>query len=149
MIFLRHPDGAIGRITTLGLELAVLIRHLKPFTIVTHDPWRRQFHPDHRATGFAVIEAVMIARDWHFSPVLKEIGLKTHRAKELLLTPSDEPTIINDITATFNKKLTAIQCHKSQLGQLPGWKKRITQFAQITGKPAGVTYAEGFYKMRI
>jgi len=149
VIFLRHPDGDVRKSTTLGLELAALIRHLKPYTIVTHDPWRRQFHPDHRATGFAVIEAVMIARDWHFSPVLKEIGLKVHRARELLLTPTDEPTFVNDITATFKKKLTAIQCHKSQLGQLPGWKKRITVFASSTGKPAGFKYGEGFYRMRI
>lgn len=149
VIFLRHPDGDIAKDSTLSLELAALIRHLKPFTIVTHDPWRRQFHPDHRATGFAVIDAVMIARDWHFSPVLKEIGLKVHRAKELLLTPTDAPTFVSDITATFKKKIAAIRCHKSQLGQLPGWEKRITLFALSTGKPAGFTYGEGFYKMPI
>ncbi len=149
VMFLRHPDGALTSNKTLSLELAALIRHLKPYTIVTHDPWRRQFHPDHRATGFAVIEAVMIARDWHFFPFLKEIGLKIHRARELLLTPTDQPTFVNDVTSTFKKKLAAIRRHKSQLGQLPGWERRITEFAQSTGKPAGFRYGEGFYKMRI
>lgn len=149
VVFLRHPDGAVAGSKTLALELAALIRHLAPHTIVTHDPWRRQFHPDHRATGFAVIEAIMIARDWHFYPVLREIGLKAHRATELLLTPTDEPTFVSDVTGTFNKKLAAIRCHKSQLRQLPGWEKRITAFAASVGKPAGFTYGEGFYRMRI
>lgn len=149
VIFLGHPDGEVTNVPTLKLELAALIRSIKPYTIVTHDPWRRQFHPDHRATGFAVIEAIMIARDWHFYPFLLEVGLKKHRPKELLLTPTDKPTIINDITSTINKKISAIKLHKSQLRQLPRWEKRIKQRAQNDGYLAGYKYGEGFYKIRV
>jgi LmbE family N-acetylglucosaminyl deacetylase len=149
VIFLRHPDGEIANLPTLKVELAALIRSIKPHTVVTHDPWRRQFHPDHRATGFAVIDAIMIARDWHFYPFLVEIGLKKYRPKELLLTPTDEPTIVSDITATINKKIRAIKLHNSQLHQLPQWEKRIKQRAQNDGHLAGFKYGEGFHKMRV
>jgi LmbE family N-acetylglucosaminyl deacetylase len=147
VIFLRHPDGEVTSIQTLKIELAAIIRSIKPRTIITHDPWRRQFHPDHRATGFAVIDAVMIARDRHFYPFLLEIGLNEHRPKELLFTPTDKPTVVKDITATFSKKIKAIQFHTSQLRQLPRWKKRIEQRALNEGFPAGFKYGEAFYKM--
>lgn len=149
VMFLRHPDGNISNAGTLKIELAALIRHFRPYTIVTHDPWIRMFHPDHRATAHAVIDAVMIARDWHFFPFLDEVGLKAHRAKELLLTPTDKPSYINDITRTYEKKIAAIKYHKSQLKQLPGWEKRITMRAIADGKTAGYKYGEAFFKMRI
>ena len=149
VIFLRHPDGNIGLANTLKLEIAALIRKLKPHTIVTHDPWRRHFHPDHRATGFIVIDAIMIARDWHFYPFLREIGLEPHRADELLLTPSDSPTFINDISKTLDRKIKAIRIHKSQLGQLPNWEQRIKKMAETVGETSGFKFGEGFYQMII
>ncbi len=149
VIFLRHPDGNIGLANTLKLEIAALIRKLKPHTIVTHDPWRRHFHPDHRATGFIVIDAIMIARDWHFYPFLREIGLESHRADELLLTPSDSPTFINDISKTLDRKIKAIRIHKSQLGQLPNWEQRIKKMAETVGETSDFKCGEGFCQMII
>jgi LmbE family N-acetylglucosaminyl deacetylase len=149
VIFLRHPDGNVDLASTLRLELAALIRHLKPHTVVTHDPWRKHFHPDHRATGFAVIKAIMISRDWHFFPFLTEIGLPTHRSKELLFSPSDTPTFIVDVSGTFEQKLEAIGMHKSQLDQLPDWEERISEFARKVGSSEGYEYGEGFFQMRV
>jgi len=149
VVFLRQPDGSIAQNRTLALEIAMLIRHLKPYSIITHDPWRRQFHPDHRATGLAVIDAVMIARDWHFSPAMMEIGLARHRSRELLLTPTDNPMVFHDITEVMGRKISAIKKHKSQLTNLYRWEQRITKRAADEGKHAGYQYAEGFFRMRI
>lgn len=149
IFFLRHPDGRVDEVSTLKLELAALIRHLKPHTVVTHDPWRRHFHPDHRATGFAVIKAIMISRDHHFFPFLSEIGLPVHRAEELLFSPTDSPSFVIDVSGSFEKKLKAIGMHKSQLGQLPGWKERISEFARKVGVPEGYEFGEGFFEMRV
>ncbi len=149
VIFLRRPDGAVDATGCLKMELAALIRHFKPFTIVTNDPWYRMFHPDHKATAEAVIKGIMLARDWHFCPSFHEVGLKPHKPKELLLTPTDKATFINDISTTFSKKMKAIKMHKSQLALLPHWEKRITQYVMDYGKKINVKYAEGFHKMRL
>jgi LmbE family N-acetylglucosaminyl deacetylase len=149
VIFLRHPDGEVGSMKTLKLELAALIRKLKPHTIVTHDPWSRYFHPDHRATAHAAIEGIMIARDWHFYPFLLEIGLKPHRPEELLLGITETANHVIDISATYEKKIKAISIHKSQLGQLPDWRKRVRIRVRKDGALAGYTYGEGFYKMHV
>ncbi len=149
IIFLRHPDGLVGTIEDLALEIAALIRHIKPYTIVTHDFWYRQFHPDHRATASSVINAIMIARDWHFYPFLLEIGLRPHRPQQVLMIPTDKPNLVYDITDTYKKKIQAIAIHKSQLKQLPGWKKRITQRAEHDAKMYDFKFGEGFYRMPI
>jgi len=149
VIFLRHPDGEVATMKTLKLEIAALIRKLRPHTIVTHDPWYRHFHPDHRATALAVIEGIMIARDWHFYPFLLEIGLKPYRPKELLLTITDQPNHVNNITESFNKKLRAIGIHRSQLAQLPDWKKHVHNRARKDGGLGGYKFGEGFYKLHI
>ena len=149
VIFLRHPDGEVGSVRTLKLELAALIRKLKPHTVVTHDPWSKFFHPDHRATAHAVIEAIMIARDWHFYPFLLEIGLRPHRPAELLLGVSENPNHVIDVTATCAQKIRAVTMHRSQLGQLPGWQKRVRDRMKKDGALAGYEFGEGFYSMRI
>lgn len=149
VIFLRHPDGEVATMKTLKLELAALIRKLKPYTIVTHDPWSRYFHPDHRATAHAVIEGIMIAREWHFYQFLLEIGLEPYRPKELLLGITDQPNYVNDITQTYKKKIKAISIHKSQLAQLPDWKKRVHNHVRKDGAVGGYKFGEGFYKLHI
>jgi LmbE family N-acetylglucosaminyl deacetylase len=149
IIFLRHPDGEVSTVKTLKLELAALIRKLRPHTIVTHDPWSRYFHPDHRATAQAVIEGIMIARDWHFYPFLLEIGLKPHRSRELLLGITEKPNHVIDITGTYKKKMRAIAMHKSQLGQLPDWQRRVRDRLRHDGSLGGYEFGEGFYKMRV
>jgi LmbE family N-acetylglucosaminyl deacetylase len=149
VVFLRHPDGEIANMKTLKLEIAALIRRFRPYTIVTHDPWSRYFHPDHRATAYAVIEGIMIARDWHFYPFLLEIGLKPSRPRELLLGITEQPNHVIDITNTYRKKIKAISIHRSQLRQLPGWQKRVRERVKNDGALAGYEYGEGFYRMRI
>lgn len=149
VIFLRHNDGEVAEAKTLKLELAALIRYLKPISIITHDPWSRQFHPDHRGTALAVFEAIMIARDWHFYPFLKEIGLSPHRPVDLLLTPTDNPTFVNDISGTIDKKIEAIRIHNSQLTIHPGWEERIRDWARREGKESEFEYGEGFYRMQL
>jgi LmbE family N-acetylglucosaminyl deacetylase len=56
---------------------------------------------------------------------------------------------VNDITQTYRKKLRAISMHKSQLGQLPNWRKRVLERIKSDGARAGYDFGEGFYKMRV
>lgn len=149
VIFLRHRDGDIENVKTLKLEIASLIRHFKPDTIVTHDPWTRQFHPDHRAVGWSVIRGIMIARDWHFYPFLPEIGLKPHRAERLLLAPTDKPDFVMDISDTIDKKIEAIKMHGSQIEKHEGWENRIKERSREIAADKDFEFGEVFCSMRI
>ena len=78
-IFLRHRDGELEDTREFRNQIAFLIRHFKPDTILTHDPWRTHYqHPDHQAIGHATFKAVVYARDHHFLPELTYAGIKAH-----------------------------------------------------------------------
>ncbi len=149
VIFLQHSDGELENISPLRIEFAALIRKLKPYRIVTNDPWMRMFHPDHRANAYAVIGGIMIARDWHFYPFLRELGLQPTRPKKLLLTPTDNPNLIVDITTTIDKKIKAIGFHESQVAIHEGWEDEIRKWSREIAKDSDFEYGEAFYDMRL
>ena len=70
VIFLRCPDGELQVTLDLRRQLTRLIRLKKPDIVVTNDPTARWYgtnyinHPDHRAIGDVVLDAVFpTARD--------------------------------------------------------------------------------------
>lgn len=149
VVFLQHSDGELENISALRIEYAALIRKLKPYRIVTNDPWTRMFHPDHRANAYAVIGGIMIARDWHFYPFLREIGLQPARPKKLLLAPTDNPNFIENITDTIDKKIRAIGFHESQVSIQEDWEKSIKNWSRETARDSDFEYGEAFYDMRL
>src|SRR5258708_6675340 len=69
VIFLNYPDGILENTLELRRRLVLIVRDLKPDVVFAIDPWRRyQLHPDHRAAGQAVIDAVWSAREWYLFP---------------------------------------------------------------------------------
>jgi LmbE family N-acetylglucosaminyl deacetylase len=150
VIFLRHQDGELEVNPLFKVELTMLIRHIKPELIITHDPWRPYLiHPDHRAVGLAVTDAVIAARDHLFFPVLLELGLKAHRPKALYYTFPEKPDIILDITEFMELKLKAIAQHKTQIETIPNWQERIRQMGARFGEKEGFPYAEIFKQVEL
>ena len=85
---------------------------LRPDVLVGHDPWRRyRLHPDHRAAGFLILDALVAARDPHFFP---ELGLEPHRPEALLLFEADLPNHVEDASGFESQKVDALLCHHSQ-----------------------------------
>jgi len=148
VIFLRHPDGALQADAELRTELAILIRHLRPQVIFTHDGWRLyQIHPDHRAAGMATSDAIVYARDHLFMPALSYIGLEPHAPSELYLWGPESPDYYEDIAGTLEAKMDAVMCHVTQLGDISEWGPRVRQWAADTGAKAGLPYAESFKRI--
>ncbi len=144
VIFLRHKDGELEATKEFRAEIAMLIRHYKPDIVITHDPWRPyQLHPDHRAVGITVCDAIVSARDHLFLPGQTAIGLEPFEPAELYLWVPAEADYIEDITETMDLKLEVIAQHKSQMRN-PDWRERIRQWAADTGAPHGLAYAEAF-----
>jgi len=111
--FLGAVDGELANDRPTRSLLARHIRELRPDVLLGHDPWKRyRLHPDHRAAGFLVCDALVAARDPHFFP---EHGSAPHRPSALLLFEADEPDHAEQVEATHvDAKIAALEAHRSQ-----------------------------------
>jgi LmbE family N-acetylglucosaminyl deacetylase len=108
----------------LHVELVRVIRQVQPERVVTWSPewnWQRfrSCHPDHLATGAAVLTAIYPDAGNQFALLqLKEQeGLDAWTVQEvwLLNSPAREVNHYVDITETFHRKVAAVQAHASQI----------------------------------
>lgn len=113
--FLDFEDGELDWAgARLAEEVTRTIRHVRPDVVLTHDPYAGppryatyQLHPDHRAVGFAVIDAVYFrAPGPLYHPAHAAAGLAPHRVREVLLIMGDHHDHVIDIGATFRAKWT-------------------------------------------
>jgi LmbE family N-acetylglucosaminyl deacetylase len=119
--FLDRPDGYLVPDLELRREVVRLIRKHKPDILVTCDP-QNVFatyginHPDHRACGQVVLDAVFpAAGSPFFFPELINEGLEPHMPKEVWVSLTNQPNTTIDVTDTWEIKLNAILEHKSQV----------------------------------
>ncbi|MEE9276368.1 MAG: PIG-L deacetylase family protein [bacterium] len=144
-IFLRHRDGELENTRAFCNQLAFLIRHYKPDTIVTHDPHRTHYqHPDHQAIGLATFRAIIYARDHHFLPELTHAGIGAHHTNVLLYSNTLTPNFFVDTSSAAEKKAAAICAHKSQIKNPAHTRKRVLQRGRSSGALAGLPLAEAF-----
>jgi len=153
VIFLRHLDQGLEDTPEFRKELVRLIRMYRPETVVTADPYRRYlWHRDHRITGQVVLDAVFpSARDHLAYPELLDRGLEPHRVKEILLWGTEDPNYRSDITASFDIKVAALHCHKSQIGDNlnPERVKMLRQWARSMAEGEDFELAEAFHRVEI
>jgi LmbE family N-acetylglucosaminyl deacetylase len=143
--FLDHRDGEVEVSLAFRAELALAIRRGRPDIVLTFDPWQRyQIHPDHRAVGQTALDAVAAARDpLYFSEQLAE-GLAEHRAHNVYFFGTDQPNYYVDIAGTLEKKIAALQCHRSQVGDRP-MAEFVRARAATVGAELGLAAAEAFH----
>ncbi|MDP6043398.1 MAG: PIG-L deacetylase family protein [Dehalococcoidales bacterium] len=154
VVFLRHADQELEDTPEFRKEIVRLIRKYRPEIMVTADPYRRYIgHRDHRITGQVVLDAVFpYARDHLAYPDMLAEGLPPHKVKEIWLwTMLENINHRSDITDTFNIKVAALRCHKSQVGdnRFPDLEERLRQWAK--GRAEGEDYelAEAFQRVEI
>jgi len=129
--FLDCPDGYLVPDIKLRRDIVRIIRKFKPDVLVTCDP-QTLFatyginHPDHRAAGQVVLDAVFPAagNKEYFPELLKE-GLEPHMPKEVWCSLTMQPNVTIDITETWPIKLEAILNHKTQVGDFEKFKERM------------------------
>jgi LmbE family N-acetylglucosaminyl deacetylase len=151
--WLGYPDGELDDGGDLRSRLVALIRSVRPEAVMGPDPTAVFFgqhyvnHRDHRAAGWAVLDAVAPAAAFpHYFP---EAGA-AHRVGHLLLSGSLEPDVWVDISATIDTKAAAIACHTTQVGDSGEWLRiAVRQRAEDAGRRAGVAFAEGFRRVQL
>lgn len=150
VVFLGYPDQSLEDTPEFRKEIVRVIRQYKPDTVVTADPYRRYlWHRDHRITGRVVLDAVFpYARDLYAYPDLTEEGLEPHKVTDVLLWASEEPNFYSDITDTFDIKMAALACHKSQIGDHmnPEMEERLRQRCRTQAEGEEFELAEAFYR---
>lgn len=121
--FMDCPDGYLVPDLDLRRDIVRVIRKYKPDILVTCDP-QTLFatygvnHPDHRAAGQAVMDAVFPAAGSPvFFPELLVEGHLPHMPKEVWCSLTLQPNVVVDITETWNVKLEALLQHKTQIGE--------------------------------
>jgi len=153
VIFLRHADQSLEDTPEFRKEIVRLIRRYRPEIVVTADPYRRYlWHRDHRITGQVTLDAVFpYARDYLSYPELLEEGLQPHKVREVWFWAAEDPNYRSKITDTFDIKLAALGCHKSQVGNRlpPEMEARLRERAKQMAEGEDYELAEAFHRVEL
>ena len=156
---LGYVDGELEYTLDLRAEVCAWIRRLRPDVLLSHDPWRRyMLHPDHRATGWAVVDGVVAARDHLFFPRQLVGGTGHHRPDHLLLWAADRPDHREDVAGYLDRKVAALLEHSSQSTTTMGdagrtveateaFRSEIHARARAAGAGADLAAAEEFKRI--
>jgi len=155
VIFLRYPDLGLEDTPEFRKEVLRLILGYRPEVVATCDPNQnmRYFNNrDHRILGRLVLDAVWpTAQAPNTYRDLLEQGFQLHRVKEVLLWQTSEPNYKVDISDTFDIKMAAFRCHKSQIGDPvePEFANRILQGARTVAEGENYKLGEVFHRAEV
>jgi LmbE family N-acetylglucosaminyl deacetylase len=152
ILWLDYRDGYVEYSLDLRRDIARVFRSCRPHRYIVMDPTpttedRFINHPDHRAVGLASLDVTLTAgtTPGHFPELLDE-GLEPWRGlREVWIAGPGERPVVVDISKTIERKIDALMCHKSQLGDdldaVAGW---VREWSSKQGKVAGFDYGESF-----
>jgi LmbE family N-acetylglucosaminyl deacetylase len=153
--FLGLPDGYLTPDLTLRREVVRVIRQTRPDILVTCDPTnffpndRYINHPDHRAAGQATLDAVFpAAGSALFFPELLAEGLAPHKIQQVFVAMPQTANTIIDVTEHFDRKVAALRCHASQIGDPDGLVQRMhDRMLDPESPPEAPRYVERFRRI--
>jgi bacillithiol biosynthesis deacetylase BshB1 len=147
---LHLPDARLENVLSARMTLAVKIRELKPRVVIL--PYWEARHPDHYRAGELGYEACFLAG-------LKKLDeySEPHRPFKIIyssLYADVKPSFIVDISAQFERRMTALLSYVSQYGSVEQGgalfpdeqeiRERLGAIARFYGNLIGVRYGEPF-----
>ncbi len=144
---LDHVDGAVSAGPALCRDLTREIRRVRPTRVICHSPqrnWARMIvsHPDHLAVGEAALAAVYPAarNPFAYPDLLDDERLEPWVVPEVWLTgaPSGDVNHFVDVTDTFDAKVRALLCHRSQHPDPAGVPERQRETARRNAAAGGL-----------
>ena len=143
--FLGYPDGRVEATLALRLDLARVIRQVRPDRVLCPSPERNYAragvsHPDHRAVGSAALDAVYPdARNPFAFPELRDReALDPWTVREVWIAGGPEPDHYVDVTDTFPQKIAALHAHASQVGHRGDLAERIRAQLALAARRGGL-----------
>jgi len=169
--FLRFSDGHLTNSEAARKALVRLIRKYRPRVVITHDPTQHIFapdpnekpdetayinHPDHRATGHIVLDAIFpaVGNPRSYRELLAE-GLPPYQVHEIYLFHTGQDNTFVDISETIEQKARALECHVTQFGKETKMVDMIRRWGEETAKEAKekkgleMQYAESFRRIKL
>jgi LmbE family N-acetylglucosaminyl deacetylase len=152
---LPYGDGELEDDRALRGAIVEHVRRLRPDIVLCPDPTAVFFggsyynHRDHRATGWATLDAVApAAANPHYFAEHLVAGLGVHQVRSVFLSGTLAPDSWVDIGATLEAKIDALFCHASQLTETGDWfREFLRASAEEAGRAAGIRYAEAFRRI--
>ena len=150
---LDNDDGELENTPSLRRNIVSVVREVRPDIVVCPDPTAVFFgnsyynHHDHRATGWATLDAVApAAGNPHYFPDAGPV----HHVAAVYLSGTMEPDAWVDISDTLDVKVEALFRHTSQLTETGEFFRAfLKERAEDGGRAAGVRYAEGFRRLTL
>ncbi|MBA2287033.1 MAG: PIG-L family deacetylase [Ktedonobacteraceae bacterium] len=169
--FLRFPDGHLTNSEEARKAVVRLIRKYRPRVVFTHDPSQHIFapdpdnkpdetaylnHPDHRATGNIVLDAIFpaVGNPHSYRELLLE-GFEPYQIHELYLFFTEHDNTYVDISETVALKAKGLQCHATQFGPEANMLEMVQKWAAETAKEAkekkglDMQHAEAFRRIKL
>lgn len=148
---LDYPDGEMDNDAGLRARLIEVIRRVRPDALIAPDPTAVFFgesyvnHRDHRQLGWAVLDSLGAAA----SPLYEPQAGPAHQVGLVLLSGSLEADAWVDIAEVIDRKVAAVACHESRLGEDPALVAELLERrAAEEGRRSGLSLAEGFRRLR-
>ncbi len=169
--FLRFPDGNIVNNEAARKAIVRLIRQYRPRVVITHDPTQHFSapdpderpdatgyvnHPDHRATGNIVLDAIYpyIGNPRSYRELLSE-NLLPYKVHEVYFYATSQVNTYVDVTETIDLKGKELLSHVTQFGPETDLVTRVRERAASVAKEAkekkglDMQFAESFRRIKL
>jgi LmbE family N-acetylglucosaminyl deacetylase len=150
--WLGYRDGYVTYTLELRKDIARVFRRTRPHRYVVLDPTptiddRFVNHPDHLAVAQASLDVTITAgtTPGHFPELLDEALEPWRGLRELWIMGPGAKPVASDISATIDRKVEALLCHRSQVGDdAERIAESIRRYTEEAGRPHGFGHAETF-----
>lgn len=145
--WMDYMDGEL--VADLEMRNAIIktVRQVRPDIVISCDPTNffpapdRINHPDHRAAGQAVLDALFPATGNPGYQLKDDLGVyPAHQVEELWLSLTHQPNYTQNLTEFLDKKINALLCHRSQISltmeELKGRYLSRMELDPLTGEMA-------------
>src|SRR5437588_929931 len=143
--WLAHPDGRLTASLELRRDISRVIRQVRPQRVLIQSPERNYIrifasHPDHLAAGEAGLCAVYPdSRNPFAHPeLLERERLEPWTVREVWIMAHPEADTPVDITEVFDRKVAALRCHESQIGQRDDLEGMLRTWAAANAEQRGL-----------
>lgn len=148
-------DGELENTTQVREQVVRRIREVRAESVLSVDPtavfFRNSYynHSDHRNAGWIGLDAAFPGSgNPHFFPEHLGEGLGVQDITEVWLGWTNEPNHVEDVTATWRRKIDALAKHDSQLSEgIAYFESFLVEEAEEAGKKIGVERAEEFRRL--